>query len=970
MKRILLISLSLLTINVIFSQNNRSTQQISILTGLESGTVTFGDYDNDGDMDMIVMGTDSMYEPQTQLYNNTGTGLAYVPTGIDNLGGSSADWGDFDNDGDLDLLITGYDANYDAYTSVFMNEGNDNFSYYMGAPGVSSGMAKWCDFNNDGFLDIVVTGSFSTAIYQNFNYEFYYTANTNIFQCFKSNLDCADFDKDGDMDIIVTGAMSYNLISYEPIMPEIKIFRNNGNFNFTEFIPNIPAVSCGSVKWGDYDNDGDLDVLIAGKNDQNIAITKVFRNDNGFYVDINAPLIGIMYGNASWGDLDNDGKLDIILTGGTSFDSLGYLQGATSQAYFNNGNDVFVNANYNLYPSMYSSVALADLDGDHAMDFVVAGYDPGSYMQYTDMYLNSATTPNTVPLAPTGLSSTINGNSVTLKWHKSTDAQTAQSGLSYNVRVSSYPTGQGVVSANANVTNGYRRVVDYGNTTQDTTYTFNYMPGGTVYWSVQAIDNNFEGSPFSTNASFILPPLPPLLTLPADSDFFVTARPSFHWIPSVGAATYKFQLSDTISFSNLIINTDTLTNASFLLSQDLIRNKKYFWRVNATNTTGISAWSEVWTFKPDINIHIDSTANVCIGSTIQLSATVHGGNTPFVYTWSPGASLNDSTIINPVVDITATTSFVVRVQDVKGWVSTDTVLITVRPLPSVTGGPDIAIWAGSSGQITSAASGGTPPYTYSWTPAATLSGPTYHSPTASPSVSTYYYVAAADSFGCVTPVHDTVLVDVMTITELHPGITGFLKANMSLGDYDNDNDLDLLISGQTTTNYECANKVYRNDNGTFNEIATPMDQSYINPACWADFDNDGDLDIFSTYWSGITLEHGYTIYENVNGNFVDQHLQLSMLTNGDAKPIDFDNDGGMDIIACGSLFNGGDAVMIGSFLQNNFGEDVKHHGYGIFDMETKKYEFRDLPNDQPFLHYRINDIKDIETGSEELVNLR
>lgn len=69
------------------------------------------------------------------------------------------------------------------------------------------------------------------------------------------------------------------------------------------------------------------------------------------------------------------------------------------------------------------------------------------------------------------------------------------------------------------------------------------------------------------------------------------------------------------------------------------------------------------------------------------------------------------------------------------------------------------------------------------------------------------------------------------------------------------------------------------------------------------------------------------------------------------------------------LPNGGDAVMIGSFLQNNFGEDVKHHGYGIFDMEAKKYTFHDLPNDQPFLHYRINDIKDIETESEQLVNL-
>jgi len=85
----------------------------------------------------------------------------------------------------------------------------------------------------------------------------------------------------------------------------------------------------------------------------------------------------------------------------------------------------------------------------------------------------------------------------------------------------------------------------------------------------------------------------------------------------------------------------------------------------------------------------------------------------------------------------------------------------------------------------------------------------------------------------------------------------------------------------------------------------------------------------------------------------------------------------LDLLLCGDIHkrqvfklpNGGDAVMVGSLLQQDFGENVKYHGYGIFDMKTKKYTFHDLPNDQPFLHYRIYDIKDIETESEQLVNL-
>jgi DNA repair exonuclease SbcCD nuclease subunit len=84
----------------------------------------------------------------------------------------------------------------------------------------------------------------------------------------------------------------------------------------------------------------------------------------------------------------------------------------------------------------------------------------------------------------------------------------------------------------------------------------------------------------------------------------------------------------------------------------------------------------------------------------------------------------------------------------------------------------------------------------------------------------------------------------------------------------------------------------------------------------------------------------------------------------------------LDLLLCGDIHlrqvfelpSKGQAVMIGSLIQQNFGENIKNHGYGIFDMETKKYSFHDLENKQPFLHFRINDIKDIETESEHLVN--
>lgn len=84
----------------------------------------------------------------------------------------------------------------------------------------------------------------------------------------------------------------------------------------------------------------------------------------------------------------------------------------------------------------------------------------------------------------------------------------------------------------------------------------------------------------------------------------------------------------------------------------------------------------------------------------------------------------------------------------------------------------------------------------------------------------------------------------------------------------------------------------------------------------------------------------------------------------------------LDLLLCGdihkrqqfTLKGGGKAVMIGSLIQQNFGETVKHHGYGIYDVQSDNYEFFDLTNDQPFLHFSISDIKDIEDEKEELLN--
>ena len=76
------------------------------------------------------------------------------------------------------------------------------------------------------------------------------------------------------------------------------LYKNqNGAFIVVE--TGIIGVEAGSVDWGDYDNDGDLDLLVTGLKDATQGITKVYRNDLGTFLDIGAPLTGV-YSGGNW----------------------------------------------------------------------------------------------------------------------------------------------------------------------------------------------------------------------------------------------------------------------------------------------------------------------------------------------------------------------------------------------------------------------------------------------------------------------------------------------------------------------------------------------------------------------------------------------------------------------------------------------------------------------------------------------
>jgi DNA repair exonuclease SbcCD nuclease subunit len=91
---------------------------------------------------------------------------------------------------------------------------------------------------------------------------------------------------------------------------------------------------------------------------------------------------------------------------------------------------------------------------------------------------------------------------------------------------------------------------------------------------------------------------------------------------------------------------------------------------------------------------------------------------------------------------------------------------------------------------------------------------------------------------------------------------------------------------------------------------------------------------------------------------------------------DVDKFNGCDLVLCGDIHKRQvfdipgkkKAYMIGSTIQQNFGEKVRSHGYGVYDVEKDEYDFVDLPNPKPFLAFRINSIDDLVDGTEKLMN--
>jgi len=277
------------------------------------------DYDNDGFTDIFVAtafgGTSCLYHNDGSFQFGKLTSEPVVTVFGDSCTGVFAD---YDNDGDPDLFV----SNFDPYTSCFFRNdigaGNSTvFTRITSGPWVNtvgqSVGAAWADYDNDGFIDLLVSnaGDQNEFLYRNDGAGgMIAIASGPVVRSGGKSQGCAwgDFDGDGDLDLFV--ANSFGQTSF--------LFHNAGQGTFSRVTDGPPVTEAGfwlGPAWGDYDNDGHLDLFVANGAYRDDAL--YHNNGDGSFTPVaDDPVVtsGGTSESGAWGDFDNDGYLDLFVS--------------------------------------------------------------------------------------------------------------------------------------------------------------------------------------------------------------------------------------------------------------------------------------------------------------------------------------------------------------------------------------------------------------------------------------------------------------------------------------------------------------------------------------------------------------------------------------------------------------------------------------------------------------------------------
>ncbi|MES2388754.1 MAG: FG-GAP-like repeat-containing protein [Bacteroidota bacterium] len=845
------------------------TDANTAIDNLSYSSVSWGDYDNDGDLDLATNGMNTAGTYQTKIFKNTAgvfTDAGFTLTGS---GSGSVAWGDYDNDGFIDLLVTGQTGTFTKSTDLYHNNNGTSFTpITTGIVAIYNGRAAWGDYDTDGDLDIAITGlqnfsntdasyfnSGTVRIYRNDGNGVFVDRGLTFLNVGYSGVTWGDYDNDGDLDLAINGYAGTGSFTYQTL-----IYRNNAG-SFVNSGLSFQGVNWGNLTFGDFDADGDLDLITCGSINGNATSsdvrTRYYRNEGAgtSFTDMgNAGLPNIMYSSVATGDYDNDGDLDLLLSG---FDGVSRL--ARVYTY---SSGTFNNAGYTIPGGALGSVAWADYDGDNDLDVLATGNTtvttgsttsvPAAAGGITKLFINGTANSNTVPSQPQNTASQVLGGRVKLTWNKSTDTQTSSNGLAYNLRVGTAPGLSNIVSGMASAS-GTRRIAARGPAQwQAAGDTLGGLATGTYYWKVQAIDGAFAGGPFSTEGSFTV----------TGFESQTTA------VTPVSNSSQDFGDYDKDGDLDLVVAGRTA--AGVYQTTIYTNNGSGAYTDAGQALTGVAFGSSVWgDYDNDGDLDL-----LLMGATSATTCTT------MIYVNTAG-------------------SFAAAPVTLPGLYSGKAAFADY----DLDGDLDIAL-TGLSQQI----------------------GTTFYN-------SGQSYIYRNDR-------NNTFTANTSSILQL-----GY--SALTWGDMDNDGDPDLLIGGYSGTTFLYYTRLYVNNAGSF----TPSQTTAFQGLNWsnlsfADIDTDGDLDILISGSKNGTQAAAqlYTnVVINIGGGFFTNGgtMGLPNLMESNTSWGDYDNDGDLDL-----LFSGFDGTgRITRVYTNNGGTSFSNAGYALSGVSLGAAAWADADND-------------------------
>jgi len=919
----------------------------STLIDVEFGNAAWGDYDNDGEFELVITGRSLDEEEgpvpitrifqyiEDRVFSNMGI-LTYVTyynevIELPGLWQSTVAWGDYDNDNDLDLFIAGLQADDTPLAQIYTNEGGTTFNLHADLTGFSSGDVAWGDYDNDGDLDLLAAGIEANSQYRTIIYEnqagTFTRRDVGLTGVGQASVKWGDYDTDGDLDILLAGLEQRQ----EDVF---KVYQNEGMGTFIEIVDNLNGLAFPSVDWGDYDNDGDLDILHSGAKYSPFVLegtARVYRNDGGGFTRVDERL-GVFTGNAVWGDFNADARLDYLAFGGVRPHA--FLSGQVQENV--GGSFASLAVPYSFAGILFGDADWGDYDGDGDLDFFVIGERTGG-LSPVMVYRNDVDVSHTLPGTPTGLQATRQENGdITLSWQAPPGE-----GLSYNLRVGSTSGDFDIVSPMAMPT-GRRLLSARGNAGHNLEWTLR-LPQGQYYWSVQAINAAYAGSAFAPEEVFstgdpndMTPPAVPTGFMATSGDEQVMLS----WEPNTETdfARYLLYRGSTPEAENLLVSLPT--DVETYTDTDVQNGETYYYRLQARDAAGnLSALTEAQIAMPSPRF---TEANIpglpTIGNASIAWGDYDNDGDPDLVIGSRTLSAiyrNDDGTLMQVQGLRSLWDF--PAMDWGDYDADGDLDLVMAGRIGVSGRDGMAIiYRNDNGtfvqvnvNLPAMADGNVlwADYDTDGDLDLLLAG----SLSNGQGVAVLYrndngtFVDSGNSFGGIASGGaawgdydadgdpDLIISDFTDALDVYrndgglfvgvANLTSGFNIKVSWGDYDNDGDLDLLVADLEDS------RLYRNDSGTFVDTQSGF-PSLVPPnainanvdVVWGDYDNDGDLDLV---FAGSNFTD---LYRNTESGFVREESGLAEFNQVDVDWVDFDMDGDLDLLMAGSQI---------LFFQNN-----------------------------------------------------